>query len=89
MMHRVLFFYKNSHIVSIKRSFNVINLNNKPKIEDSKFSITKQQKEEIKKIFGTIYNFGAYNLDLKKMNKKNLFCITQYPFKDKNNVVCT
>ena len=22
------------------------------------------------------------------MNKKNLFCITQYPFKDKNNVVC-
>ena len=23
------------------------------------------------------------------MNKKNLFCITQYPFKDKNNVVCT
>ena len=49
------FYDKNSYDVNIKKDFNEINLNNKPKIEISKFKLTKEQKEEIKKIFGYIY----------------------------------
>ena len=88
------FYDKNSHNVNIRRDFNVMNLKNEPKIEISKFKLTKQQKEEIKKTFRGIYGksikinyFGTYNLDLKKIEKKKLFCITQYAFIDTNKKV--
>ena len=89
------FFDKNSHNINIRRDFNVLNLNNKPKIEVSKFKLTKNEKEEIKRIFGAIYKqkielnyFGTNDLNLTRMKKKNFFCITQYAFEDQNNKVC-
>ena len=89
------FYDKNSYNVNIRRDFNVFNLNNKPKIEVSKFKLTKNQKEEIKRIFGKIYKqqieinyFGTNDLNIMRMKKKNFFCITQYAFKDQNNKVC-
>ena len=77
------FFDKNSYNVNIRRDFNVINLNNKPKIDVSKFKLTEKQKQEIKRIFGAIYKqqinikyFGTKGLDLNKMQNKSLICIT-------------
>ena len=89
------FYDKNSFNVNITRDCNLINFNNKPKNEVSKFKLTKEQKEEIKKIIGKIYKkqikiyyFGTKDLDTKKINNKNFFSITQYPFLDKNKKVC-
>ena len=88
------FYDKNSYTVNIKKDFNEINLNNKPKIETSKFKLTKEQKAEIKKIFGYMYKqkielyyYGTYELCLEKMKRRNLICITQYAFTDQNKKV--